>query len=230
MTFSIGVKLLDDRFGGAVLRVEGAKESGRGDLAALVDADGQRVLLRHRAFDPASAFGDDPATVQRTVAFLHLDQKVHAGGTVQLVDDDAFGAVDDEFTAADHDGDFTEVDGIFDDLVLVLADEANLNAERHAVGQAKGPAFIGGVARLGEIVADVFQPKVPVVAFDGEDFAKEGFQAVVFPVLGVGVLLQEFFVGFNLNVDQIWNRQRVTTLAEIARFVRSHQVFLLPRL
>ena len=140
-----GVELFDDRFGGAVLGIEGAKEGRRGDFAALVDADGQGVLFGDGAFDPASTFGNDAAAMQRTVAFLDLDQKIDAGGPVQLIDDDAFGAVDDEFTAADHDGDFTQVDRILDDLVLVLADESDLNAEGHSVGQTEGAALIGGV-------------------------------------------------------------------------------------
>ena len=58
--------------------------------------------------------------MQRAVAFLHFDQKIDAGGTVKLIDDHAFGAVDDEFAAADHDRDFAEVDGIFETSSLSL--------------------------------------------------------------------------------------------------------------
>ena len=150
-----------------------------GILLRLVDADGQRVLLGDRAFDPASALGDDAAAVQRAVAFLHFDQEVDAGRAVKLVHDDALGAVDDELAAADHDRDFAEVDGVFHHLVLVLADEADLDAEGHAVGQAQGAALIGGVARLGQVVADVFQAQVPVVAFDREDLAQQRFEPFV---------------------------------------------------
>jgi hypothetical protein len=118
--------------------------------------------------------------MQRAVAFLHFNQKIDAGRAVQLIHDHALGTVDDELAAADHDGDFAQVDGIFHHLVLVLADEAHLDAERHAEGQPQRPAFIGGVARLGQFVADVFQPKVPVVAFDREDFAEQRFEAFIF--------------------------------------------------
>jgi len=45
-------------------------------------------------------------------------------------------------------GDFAEVDGIFHHLVLVLADEPHLDAERHSEGQPQRAAFIGGVSRL----------------------------------------------------------------------------------
>jgi hypothetical protein len=77
------VKLADDRVGGAVFLVQRPQERRRGNLAALVDADGQGVLLGDGAFDPASALGDDAAAVQRAVAFLHFDQEIDAGRAVQ---------------------------------------------------------------------------------------------------------------------------------------------------
>ena len=48
-----------------------------------------------------TAFGDHPATVQGTIAFLHFDEKINARRAVQLIHDDALGAVDDELAAAD---------------------------------------------------------------------------------------------------------------------------------
>jgi hypothetical protein len=110
--------------------------------------------------------------VQRAVAFLHFDEEVDAGRAVQLVHDHALGAVDDELPAADHDRYLAEVDRILDDLVLVLADEAHLDAEGHSEGQAQRAALDGGVARLGEVVADVLEAQVPVVALDREDSRK----------------------------------------------------------
>jgi hypothetical protein len=99
---------------------------------------------------------------------------------VELVDDHALGAVDDELAAADHDRDLAEVDGVFHHLVLVLADEAHLDAEGHAEGEAQRAALVGGVARLGEVVADVLEAEVPVVALDREDLAEQGLEALFF--------------------------------------------------
>ena len=197
-----------------------------GILLRLVDADGQRVLLGDRALDPRAALGDDAAAVQRAVAFLHFDEEVDARRAVELVHDDALGAVDDELAAADHDRDLAEVDGVFHHLVLVLADEADLDAERHAVGQAQGAALVGGVAGLGEVVADVLEAEVPVVALDREDLAEQGLEALVLALGGLDLLLEEPLVGLDLNFDQVGNRQRVAALAEVAHFVRSHQVVL----
>jgi hypothetical protein len=81
-------------------------------------------------------------------------------------------------------GIFTEVDGVFHHFVFVLADKAHLDAERHAEGQAKGATFVGGVARLAQVVADVFKTKIAVVAFDRKDFAKERFEPFVLALVG----------------------------------------------
>src|SRR5262249_54866133 len=83
-----------------VLGVHRAQQRDDGELAALVDADGDAVLFRGIDFDPASALGNDAATEQPAFARFHFGNEVDAGAAVQLADDDAFGAVDDEFAAA----------------------------------------------------------------------------------------------------------------------------------
>ena len=93
---------------------------------------------------------------------------------VQLADDDALGAVDDELAAADHDRHVAEVDLFFDRLFLV---QAQPDAERPAIGQAQLAALVRAVARLAELVLDVFQAELLVVALDREDFAQHAFQA-----------------------------------------------------
>ena len=84
------------------------------ELAGLVDADAERVLLGDVDLDPAAALGDDAAGVQLLVARLDLDDEVDAGRAVELADDDALGAVDDELAAADHDRHVAEVDLFLD--------------------------------------------------------------------------------------------------------------------
>ena len=70
------------------------------------------------------------------------------GRAVQLADDDALGAVDDELAAADHDRHLAQVDRLLHDLVGVLAEQADADAERHAVGQPQLAALVRRVARL----------------------------------------------------------------------------------
>ena len=87
-----GVELFDDLFGRAVFLIQRTDERGGRDLRRLVDPHRQRVLLGDRAFDPRTALRDDPAAVQRAIAFLHFDQEVDTRRPVQLVDDHALGS------------------------------------------------------------------------------------------------------------------------------------------
>ena len=74
------------------------------------------------------------------VAGLDLDDEVDAGRAVELADDDALGAVDDELAAADHDRHVAEVD-LFLDAVSPLL-QAEPDAERPAVGEAELAALV----------------------------------------------------------------------------------------
>ena len=73
-----------------------------------------------------------------------------AGRTLQLVDDDAFGTVDDEGPLLGHQGQGPEIDVLFLDIadgarfgfvVHVVDDEADLDANRGFVGKALGNAL-----------------------------------------------------------------------------------------
>ena len=72
------VEGLEDRLVGRVLRAHGAQQRHRRELARLVDADAQGVLLGDLELDPAPALGDDAAGVQLLVAGLDLDDEVDA--------------------------------------------------------------------------------------------------------------------------------------------------------
>src|SRR5205823_5469162 len=129
--------------------------------------------------------------VQLAFAGLGLDHEINAGRAMQLADDDALGAVDDELAAADHDGHIAEVDFLLDRLFL---DEPEPDAERPAIGQAQLPALVGVIARLVELVLDVLQAQSLVVTFDGEDFAQDAFQPGELALVGWNVELQESLV------------------------------------
>ena len=74
-------------------QAQGAQEDGAQELALAVDADVEHVLLVVFELHPRSAVGNDLAEeVGAVVGRL----KEHAGRTVQLADDHALGAVDDE--------------------------------------------------------------------------------------------------------------------------------------
>src|SRR6185503_9307284 len=104
---------------GSVLRVERAQQRRARELAALVDPDLERVLLVDVQLDPGAALRDDPAGVELALARLDVDREVDAGRAVELRDDHALRAVDDELAAAEHQGDLAEVDLLLDALALL---------------------------------------------------------------------------------------------------------------
>ncbi len=195
----------------AVLRVHRPQQRHHRELAALVDADRDAVLLGGVDLDPAAALGDDAAAVQPPLAGFHLGDEVDAGAAVQLAHHDALGAVDDELAAAEHDRQVAQVDFFLDRLLLV---EPQPDAERPAVGQPQLAAFIRLVARLAELVAQVLELELLVVAFDREDFAQHAFQAFVFALFRRGIVLQEARVALRLDLGEIGNRVGIATAAE----------------
>ena len=112
------IELLSDVGGRRVGRVHRPQQRHGGELARLVDADAERVLLGDVDLDPRAALGNDAAGVQFGIAF-GFDDEIDAGRAVQLADDDALGAVDDELAAADHDRHVAEIDFFLDAAVLL---------------------------------------------------------------------------------------------------------------
>ena len=135
------------------------------------------------------------------------------GRAVELADDDALGAVDDELAAADHDRHVAQVDRFLDGRLALV--QAEPDAERAAVGQAELAALVGLVARLAQVVLDVFQLERLVVALDREDFAEDPFQARVGALLGRDVGLEEPLVAAGLDLGQVGDRELVVDPAEI---------------
>ena len=95
--------------GGQLLveEAEGAHEGGAQELALAVDAGVEQALGVQLELDPGAAVGDDLGAVE---ALVRGDAEEHAGAAVQLADDHALGAVDDEGAAVGHDRQVAEVD------------------------------------------------------------------------------------------------------------------------
>src|SRR5262249_3393387 len=143
---------------------------------ALVDADGDAVLLRRVDFDPAAPLGNHAAAIQPALARFHFGNEVDTGAAMQLAHHDAFGPVDDELATTEHDRQVAKIDFFLDRLLLV---EPEPNTERPAVGQAQLTAFIWFVAWLAQLIAQVRELELLVVALDGEDFFQNTFQTFV---------------------------------------------------
>ena len=207
------VEGLEDRLVARILRAHRPQQRHRRELARLVDAHAQRVLLGDLQLDPASALGDDAAGVQLLVARLDLDDEVDAGRAVELADDDPLGTVDDELAAADHDRHVAQVDRFLERRLALVEPEPDV--ERPAVGQAELAALVGVVARLAQVVAEVLQLERLVVALDREDLAEDAFQPRVAALVGRQVGLEEPLVAAGLDLGQVRNRKLVGDPAEI---------------
>ena len=127
---------------GVGFEAEGAEKNGAVEFALPVDADVEQILVVVFELDPASAIRDDLA---EEVALCRHAFEEHAGRTVQLRNDDAFGTVDDEGTVLRHQRNFAEEDFLLLDVadgllaalgILVENREANGDFERRRIGHA----------------------------------------------------------------------------------------------
>ena len=102
-----------------------------------------------------------------------------ARGAVDLGDDDALGAVDDEGSPVGHEGDVAEVDLLLPYLARLLEDQVDPRLEGHGVGEALHLALELRVLHrvLVEVVALVLEEHVAVGALDREGVAEDFFQA-----------------------------------------------------
>jgi hypothetical protein len=148
----------------------------------------------------------------------------HAGAAVQLRDDDALGAVDDERAVVGHQRQLAEIDlllaHVLDRLLgaarfLVEHHEAHLDAQRRGVGESAQLAFLDVEYRLAEAVAHVLERRVAGIAGDRENAVESGVQAD-FVALGFrDVRLQESPVRIQLDRQQIRRAEDARALAEI---------------
>ncbi len=104
------------------------------------------------------------------------DLEAEAGRTVELGDDDALGAVDDERAALGHHRDLAHVDFLVLDVVLLA--EAELHVQRDRVGDSCAQALDLGVLRVTDGIGDVLEDETLVVRRDREDLAENGLQAL----------------------------------------------------
>ena len=144
---------------------ERAQQHGRVQLAAAVDADVEQVLRVELEVEPRAAVRDDARAVEQLARRVRLALVVveeHARAAVQLADDDALGAVDDERAVVGHQRDLAEVDLLLLDvadrlrpglLVGVPDDQAHDDLDRRGERHAALAALVDVVLGLVEGVA-----------------------------------------------------------------------------
>src|SRR5207245_7419474 len=148
----------------------------------------------------------------------------HAGGALQLADDDTLGAVDDEGPLVGHQGQLAEIDfltALLPDrlglglLVVIEDDEPERDLERNRERHSAVVALLHGVLGLAEVVRVELEQRVVVVVGDRKHRLEERLQSELLTPVGRSVLLQEGFVRSLLNLDQVRDLDDRRDLAEV---------------
>ena len=195
-------------------QAEGLEQNRAGHLAAAVDAEVQDVLGVEFEVKPGAAVRNHASREEQLAGGVRLALvmfKENAGRTVQLADDDAFRAVDDERALLRHERDFAHVDVIFANFlqrlglggIAVKDFQLDLGAKTAAERQAAELALGDVEFRFSKLVIDEAKTCVTVVAGNREDGSKRCLQTVFGIALVRGnVRLQKFFVGTKLSIKQ----------------------------
>ena len=198
----------------AKLFAQRAQKRRADDLARAVDAQVQEVLRRHFDLNPRTAFRNDAAGMQAFAGRMDFFGEISTGRTLNLRHDHAFGAVDDELAAADHQRHRAEIHFFVDDRVFAL--QAALDLQRRAVGQAERPALVGRVARLAQIVFQEIQRDRFVIRQNRKHFLKDRLQTVALAFVRQHINLKELGVKFALCFTQVGNIDQMFGTTEVA--------------
>ena len=202
-----------------VAEADGAEQRGDEEFAAAaaaVEIDVEQVVVVELHLKPGAPVGDDAEGVEQLAVRVGGHLEADAGGAMELGDDDALGAVDDEGAALGHHRDVTHEDLLILDEVLLA--EAELHVERDGVGRALAQALDLGALRLADAVGDVLEREALVVGIDREDLAEHGLEADGLALLLGRILLEILEVGADLQLDEIGRRNDFAKLTEVDAF------------
>ncbi len=190
-----------------------------------VDVHVHHVVDVGRELHPGAAERDDARGIDRRPVGMDGLAEEYARGAVQLADDHALGAVDDERAAVRHGGQVAQVDVLLDGVdvrvaVLRLLREAQLGLHRDGVRQAAFLALRDRVLRLLDVILDELQEEVLPGIGHGEVHLEDGLQPLVPAARGLNVRLQEALPGLQLDVQQVRRIDDVRNLSEGDPLVR----------
>ena len=198
---------------------DGAKQRRDEELAATaaaVEVDVEQVVVVELNLEPGTAVGNDAERMEELAVRVRGHLEGDAGGAVELGDDDALGAVDDERAALGHHRDLAHVDVLVLDEVFLT--QPQLDVEGDGVGDALSDALDLRVLGVAQVVGDVLERQALVVRLDGEDLLEDGFQALGLALLLRHALLQEFQIRGDLDLDEVRRLNDFAKFAEVNAF------------
>ena len=176
---------------GVGLEADGAHQLGDGDLAVFVDAHPEHLIGVGLVFEPCAAVRDDGGRQQREVGLeVDLLAVVNAGGTDELGNHHALGAVDDERAGLGHEREVAHEDLLLLDLAGLLVVEAHAHLQGGGIRRVARLALEHVVlGRFVHLVVDEAQLQVARVVRDRGDVGKDFAQTRIEEPL-VGLLLK----------------------------------------
>ena len=201
-----GVEGAQNFFVGA--QPQGAQENRSQELALAVDADIENVLLVVFELDPRAAIGNDLA---QEISAVVGGLKKHAGRAVQLADDDALGAVDDEGAVLGHQRNVAEEDFLLLDVadglvaglrVFVEDGQPHRDLQRRAVSHA-------ALFALGHVILQLQADRIA---------------ALVAEIRGVGVVGAALVAKHFARVERIGDHRCAAIAAGGAQMVQPFEV------
>ncbi len=149
----------------------------------------------------------------------------NARRAVQLGNDDAFGAVDDECPLVGHQRQCAKVNFLFLDapangfragfLILIVHFQGHADFQGGLVSHALGQTLVHLILHFVEAVGDELQIGQAGKVTNGKHALKHGLEALIGPLIGRNVFLQKTFVGAALHFDQVGHIRDLIGLAEI---------------
>ena len=200
---------------------ERAQQRGGRELLLLVDVDVDDVVDVDGELDPRAAERDDARRDQALAVRVRRLLEHDARRPVQLADDDALGAVDDEGAERREQRQLTEIDLFLDDVARALLlvdhlvdDQLQRRLERRRVGHVALDALLDGVLGFAEGVADELEREVLVDVGDREQVLEDPLETDVFAVVGGGIQLEQRLEGARLDVEEMGHVHPLIELRE----------------
>ena len=189
----VQTKIVPDLLIGA--KAQSPEEYGDGDLAVFVDAHIENIVGVVFVFQPSAAVGDHSGAEKLLAGLVILHFVINAGGTNQLGNNHALGAVDDKGAAVRHQGELAHEDffGLLD-LAALLIEKASGDAQSFRIGSIPLLALYHAVIGLFiQLVVNEIQHQIPGKVRNARNIPEHLFQALV----------QEPLVGILLHLDEV---------------------------
>ena len=176
---------------------------------------------------------NNAALVVGTAAGLEFFVKTDTVGTVQLGNDNAFSAIDDERTVFSHDREFANKDVVLDfflELAIFAIFLENLegkgSVKLHGIRETALTAFRDAVLRDTEIIAFVIKGVKTLDVGNGENILEHAFQPNLKTFFLRNFLLEELLVRSLLDFDQVREFQ-LELVGGITFSLRGHLKYLI---